>query len=407
MKMRPNLVLSSPPLGPTPGDSFQEARSTLVSPPRVSARGSASPARPARMPLSATHDARAYDTSGDGLVDALDTNSDGRIDTVLKRLDGAPLSAAGYVPVKVDFAQGIGRPRAPSEVVVGYDTSGDGLVDALDTTGDGKIDMLLMRKRAVLSIGFEDGEASADFRHRSTWLHVVAKRFLFSAQGVALKLALLACLFGLVLWGSWRVTPWHDDAPAAWGETLRVLLIADATIWVDTGLRAWYFRAFFGAARHRLDAAVALASAGAWLVLKDCATDVDPMCQRMRSFALAVLLVRAARVWPRLLAGASGAARAFGWDGTWGGERHADAVDFDLHGADSDEDEEGDEEDELGSQERSGLMPANKVGPAPLPGGYGTGGAPNLMVEWHHPLYAKFQVQNTGPQSTGPPPLEL
>ena len=67
-----------------------------------------------------------------------------------------------------------------------------------------------------------------------------------------------------------------------------------------------------------------------------------------------------------------------------------------------------DEGDELGSQERSGLMPAIKGGPAPLPG-YGTGGAPStgLVVEWHHPLYAKFQVQNTGPQSAGPPPLEL
>ena len=258
---RPSLMLNSPPRKSLKGarDSFQEARDTLSSPARgTRSKGDGIGPRPARVPLSASTEVAGFDTSGDGRVDALDTNSDGRIDTVLKALEGgAPLSAAGYKPVKVDFNPGQGgggaghRVRAPSESVVGFDTTGDGLVDALDTTGDGKIDTLLMRKRAVLTLGLEEWEEleeqraglhgyhGGDFRSRSTWLHAAAKRLLFSTGGALLKLPLLISLFALALWGSWRVTPWHDDAVAAWRETLRVLLVADATIWADTGCRAW------------------------------------------------------------------------------------------------------------------------------------------------------------------------
>ena len=155
-----------------------------------------------------------------------------------------------------------------------------------------------------------------------------------------------------------------------------------------------------------------VASVGAWLVLKDCHDDVDPMCKRMRSFACLVFLARAARLWPRLVASARGAGRALGWHGSnifgrGGDELHTDAVDFDLHGLDSDDtDEEGQGE----GGEKGGML----GGKGGARAGYGStptvqkeGG---VVVEWHHPLYAKFQLQTAGGHGYAggqPPNLEI
>ena len=36
---------------------------------------------------------------------------------------------------------------------VGYDTTGDGLIDAIDSTGDGKIDKLIGGRKSAASLG--------------------------------------------------------------------------------------------------------------------------------------------------------------------------------------------------------------------------------------------------------------
>ena len=82
-------------------------------------------------------DAMGYDTTGDGWVDALDVNGDGVIDEVVKSTLKAPVRAPVSGGVNFD-SNGDGVDNA-----IGYDTNGDGFVDSVDVNQDGVIDKLV------------------------------------------------------------------------------------------------------------------------------------------------------------------------------------------------------------------------------------------------------------------------
>eukprot|EP01043_Picozoa_sp_COSAG02_P020756 COSAG02_NODE_1031_length_15073_cov_13.084279_2_plen_856_part_00 len=77
-------------------------------------------------------DTFGYDTNGDGTVDAYDTTGDGTINITAGA--GNKPWMTGKKIVGIDTT-GDGKPN-----VFGYDTTGDGEIDSYDTTGDGTID---------------------------------------------------------------------------------------------------------------------------------------------------------------------------------------------------------------------------------------------------------------------------
>ena len=88
-----------------------------------------------------------WDMSGDGVIDSLDMVGDGRIDTVLLKRTKL-LSAEQYKDSAIAIDLQSPYPTAKKErrgsgTIVGYDTTGDGRIDAFDTTGDGMIDTML------------------------------------------------------------------------------------------------------------------------------------------------------------------------------------------------------------------------------------------------------------------------
>ena len=77
------------------------------------------------------------------MIDSLDTLGDGRIDQLLRKAPATeqrPTTDLKAVPIK------LGENAAP---VMGYDTTGDGKVDALDTNGDGVIDTTIVPGRQL------------------------------------------------------------------------------------------------------------------------------------------------------------------------------------------------------------------------------------------------------------------